>query len=129
MEFNPLDKTLVPLLRKSLDAYTTRHTAIAENMANVETKGFRPLKVQFESELERALDKNQPVTKKTDPKHMDIYNDMQSVKERVEELDAQVNIEDEMSELAQNQIRFDFVTKMLRARYETIKMSIRGRIS
>ena len=66
MKFNPLDKTIVPLLRKSLEAYSTRHTAIAENISNVDTKGYRPLKVHFESELQRALEKNRPVAKKTD---------------------------------------------------------------
>ncbi|MCH9008141.1 flagellar basal body rod protein FlgB [candidate division KSB1 bacterium] len=129
MKFSPLEKTLVPLLRQSLDAYNKRHTAIAENISNVATKGYRPLKVHFEEELRQSLEKNKPVGKTSDPRHMAIGGTTKSVKASVEELNARVNIESEMAELAQNQIRFNFVTRMLRRRYDTIKTSIRGRLA
>jgi len=52
MTFNPLSKmATVPLLKKSLSAYSERNNAIAENIANVETKGYRPYKVEFEYQV------------------------------------------------------------------------------
>lgn len=129
MKFSPINKTLVPLLKKSLDAYSARHTAIAENIANVETTGFRPLKVNFEQDLQRALQKTKPLGLKTDARHMDIGKDIKSLQGTVEEVDARVNVEDQMAELAKNQIRFDFVSRMLAGSYRTIKTSIRGRLA
>ena len=129
MNFNPLQKTLAPLLRKTLDAYSARQTAISENIANVETRGFRPIKVEFEDELLRAMEKSRPVGKKSDPRHFDIGNTMKSLRERVEETDTRVNLEQEMAELARNQIRFDFVARKLRGGYEQIKQSISGRVA
>lgn len=130
MQFHPLQKTLVPLLRKTLEAYSLRHTATAENIANVGTTKFRPLKVEFESELRRALDKNRPVGRKTADRHMDVgSSDLRSLKLKVDELDAKMNIEREMAELARNQLRFDFVARKLRGKYEMIKSSIRGRVA
>lgn len=129
MKFSPLEKTLVPLLRHSLDAYNKRHNAIAENISNVATKGYRPLKVHFEEELQQALERNKPVGKTSNPRHMAIGGTKKSVRASVEELDARVNIENEMAELAQNQIRFNFVARMLRGSYDSIKTSIRGRLT
>jgi flagellar basal-body rod protein FlgB len=128
MEFNPLAKTLVPLLRQTLTAYSARHTAAAENIANVETKGFRPLKVHFEDALQRALEPNKPGSAKTHEKHMNFSTDVSSVGYRVEEMDASVNLEQEMAELAQNQIKYDFAVRALKGNYDKIKMAIRGRL-
>jgi len=128
MVSNLMEKTLAPLLRKSLTAYSTRHTAIGENIANVETKGFRPLKVDFEAEFRRALEKNGPVGQKTNHRHLDIGHTVDSLHGRIKETDAQVNIEQEMADLARNQIRFDFAVRKLRGGYDNIKMAIRGRV-
>ncbi len=129
MGFNPLAKTSAPVLRQALTAYSARHTAIAENIANVETKGFRPLKIHFEDALQRAMESNKPKTIKTNPKHMNLSNDMASVGFRVQEMDKRVNIEQEMAEIAQNQIRFDFAASALKGGYDYIKTAIRGRIA
>ncbi|HID12005.1 MAG TPA: flagellar basal body rod protein FlgB, partial [Candidatus Latescibacteria bacterium] len=51
-----LDRTSIPLLAKALDAYTLRQRAIADNIANSETPGFRRREVRFEEELRRALE-------------------------------------------------------------------------
>ncbi len=128
MEFNPLSRTLAPLLRQTLTAYSARHTATAENIVNVETKGFRPLKIHFEDALQRALEPNKPQSTKTHARHMNFSNDVSSVGHRIEELNANVNMENEMAELAKNQIKFDFVARALRGNYDKIKTAIRGRV-
>ncbi len=126
MGFNPLEKTMAPLLRRTLDAYSRRHAAVAENIANVETKSYRPLKVDFERDLQRALEKNRPIGKTSDPRHIEIGQEKQSIRAKITEVEEPVNIEQEMALLAQNQIKFDFVARMLRGGYDSIKTSIRG---
>jgi len=64
----------VDILHRSMDASTVRRTAIADNMANAETKDFKRTNVNFESELKRALEteKQRPALELnlTDPKHI-----------------------------------------------------------
>ncbi len=84
MEFNPLSKmAVVPLLKKSLGAYSARNNAIAENIANVETKGYRPYKVDFEKELQRALYRRAPVGLKSDSRHMTIGGDVLDIQLKI----------------------------------------------
>ena len=43
------------VLAKSLDGLAERHRAIASNIANVETPGYKRVEVSFEAELRQAL--------------------------------------------------------------------------
>ena len=105
MKFNPLSKmAAVPLLKKSLGAYSERNQAIAENIANVETKGYRPYKVDFEKELQRAMQKSASVGVKSDPRHLTIGGDVSNIQPKISTKNEVVNLEQEMAELAKNQI-------------------------
>ena len=127
MKFSPLNKTLVPILKKSLDAYSTRHKAIAENIANIDSQGYRPLKVSFEENLRNMLQKKHAIAIKTNPRHMDIGRSVFEVKETVVNNQDKVDVEAEMAELAKNQIRFEFAARLLARKYEGIRASIIGR--
>lgn len=127
MKFNPLSKMIaVPLLKKSLGAYSERNRAIAENIANVETKGYRPYKVDFENQLKRAMQRSAPVGRKSDPRHLTIGGDGLNVQPKISTQNENVNIEQEMAELAKNQIRFEFATRKLSGAYELLRSAIRG---
>ncbi|RMF62348.1 MAG: flagellar basal body rod protein FlgB [Calditrichaeota bacterium] len=128
MKFNPLAKTGIPLLKKSLDAYAARHKAIAENIANVDTKGYRPLKVNFEESLKRLLEKKRVKGLRSDPRHMQIGEPVLEIKETVSTSGERVNLEEEMAALAQNQLLFQFAAKQLHGSYETLRSAIVGRI-
>ncbi|GHV51012.1 flagellar basal body rod protein FlgB [Spirochaetia bacterium] len=70
---NSFAKT-VDLLHRALDANSIRREVIADNIANVDTRGFKRSTVNFESELKRALDseKQKPALELTltNPKHI-----------------------------------------------------------
>jgi flagellar basal-body rod protein FlgB len=130
MKINVLNKTLVPLLKMSLNAYTTRQQAIAENISNQDTPGYKPIKVSFEENLQDILTKKKLIGRKSNPRHLDIGKSLVEKKGLMEELSQQnteVNLEEEMAELAKNQIRFEFASKMLAGTYESIRSSILGR--
>ena len=101
---------------------------MAENIANIETRAYRPLKVNFEQDLKRALQHNKPIGKTSDERHIKIGQDKKSIEASFEEVDEKVNIEQEMAALALTQIRFDFVARKLKGGYDAIKTSIRGRL-
>ena len=128
MTFNLLNKTNVSFLKTTLNAYSTRHKAIAKNMSNVETKDYKPVKVNFEDNLQRILDKNRPVGRISNERHLRVGGGSRDFGPEIEVEERLVNIEDEMAELAKNQIRFEFVARKLRSTYDTIRSSIAGRI-
>lgn len=49
--FNILQTATVGLIRLALDAASMRHQAIANNIANVNTPGYTPLRVNFEQQF------------------------------------------------------------------------------
>ncbi len=48
------DKTMAAL-SKALEGYAIRHKAIASNIANAETPGYKRVQVSFEEDLKQAL--------------------------------------------------------------------------
>lgn len=128
MKFNPLGKTIAPFLKKGLDGYALRHSAIAENIANTETENYRPIKVSFEEKLRNAMRGKGSGGKKTNPRHMDIGNNIVTVEPSISHANEKVNIEGQMAELAVNQIKFEFTARILVRTYEGIRASIIGRV-
>ena len=128
MTFNLLDKTNAAFLRMTLNAYSTRHKAIAKNISNVETRDYKPVKVTFEENLQRVMAGNKPVGLRSDERHLNIGGSKEDFNAEIAVEDRLVNVEDEMAELAKNQIRFEFVARKLRNTYDTIRASIVGHV-
>lgn len=43
------------VMEKAMDGLMTRHNAISNNLANVDTPGYKPVKVEFEDQLKQAI--------------------------------------------------------------------------
>lgn len=54
-----MSSIITAILSKALDGLTLRSQATAQNIANVNSKGYRPLAVSFESELKTAAAKGE----------------------------------------------------------------------
>jgi len=131
-----LDKTSIPVASKGLDAYTHRGRAIANNIANVSTPGYRRIEVSFEAQLREAMDKELNLPgKRTNNNHFFLgRQELEHVKSegyRVEDLTNpgeinNVDIDIEMSKLAENEIAFNFATAFIRDRSGTITEAIKG---
>ncbi|RKY86762.1 flagellar basal body rod protein FlgB [candidate division KSB1 bacterium] len=128
-------KTKIPLLYKSMDAYSMRQRSIVNNIANVSTPGFRRTEVKFEEELKKALGKRGIKGYLTNPKHIPVGRP--SI-ERVKPIPYMpkddslrsglnnVDIDHEMAELAKNQIRYAYATRLMRDSFNKLRSSIRG---
>lgn len=44
------------LMKKAMDGLSVRHQALSSNIANVDTPGYKPVKVAFEDTLKQAID-------------------------------------------------------------------------
>jgi len=130
--------TTVELLGKTLDLRAKRHSLIASNLANVETPGYLPSDLSFESQLKGALDKGGAVASAvTHPRHIPIKGGAATLErvqgERVEVTGRNmspdgngVEMESEMGRMAENQIMYNASVQLLAKKFEGMKQAIRG---
>jgi flagellar basal-body rod protein FlgB len=135
------DSTRIPILNKALDAYSSRQKVIASNIANIGTIGYRSKAVVFQRELQGAMEQPVITPVRTNEMHLNVAG-LAEDGETVKVVDAattglapgestdnganNVNIDHEMAELAKNQIRFKFASKLLGDSFRGLQKSIRG---
>lgn len=119
-----------PLLKGALHACALRQEAIAHNIANVNTQGYRRVDVPFEEILRIA---QQTPLRTTHPRHFALPPS-RAVSPQVQ-LDANapmrpdgntVDIDYEMAQLAENAIRFQALSQLVGGRYQSLKLVITG---
>jgi flagellar basal-body rod protein FlgB len=133
------DGTKIPVLNRALDAYALRQKVIAGNLANITTPGYKAQSVKFEEELSGAMQSGSIPGKTTDPRHMAIGGStLQGVTPTVESTPAgaqtdalasgvnNVDLDQEMAELAKTQLRFRFAARLIGDTFRGIQKSIRG---
>jgi len=124
-------------LKKTLDAQALRQRAHAQNIANAETPGYRRVAVDFEGELKSVLDQGGiGDIRRTDERHMEVggAGSLQTLQAKIrkEALDPNgtgvngVNIDLEMAEMAETQLRYMTALELLKRRYMSLKSAIRG---
>lgn len=131
-----LFKARIPLMNRGLDAYAARQLTISKNIANSTTPHYRPEKVRFEEKFHEAI----MVSKGVQSDEMHIHMGRQNPKDVEGEIEnapvpkheiyfsgeSHVNIDKEMSELAENQIRYRFVSNSMRGYFDQMLSSVRG---
>jgi flagellar basal-body rod protein FlgB len=135
------DTTKVPLLGKALDVYTLRQKVIASNIANITTVGYRSKSVTFEDQIAGSLKQdgmNQAVTNEghisgtaasavnADPQIIDAPTENSLSGDSLASGLNNVDIDNEMANLAKNQIRFKFAARLLTDTFRDIQDSIKG---
>jgi flagellar basal-body rod protein FlgB len=128
------NKTL--MTEKALDAAWMRNEAISNNIANVNTPGYKKSYVKFEELLSDAADKFQISGIKKDKKFLPIGKDTaltvspEIVGEEFTSMrrdDNNVDIDVEMAELAKNTIKYNALVAQLSKEFSRIKLAINGR--
>ena len=131
---NLLYTKTMSLMGKGLDAASLKNTVISNNLANVDTPGFKRSEVLFEDELRKALAKTgqiQGVT--THPKHIPIGSpSVLDVKPKVvlqndttmRNDGNNVDIDREMASLAENTITYTALAQMLNGDFSKIRSAI-----
>lgn len=122
------------IIEKALDASWLRNEVISQNIANVDTPGYKKKSVTFEEQLIDALDKNRKSSK-------GIINRKEAyVRDNIEGIEAKVvsdnsnleyrldgnnvDIDVEMAEMAKNTIKYNVLTQTLNSSLRRIKSVI-----
>jgi len=122
------------LLGKMLDKAALSQRVISANIANIGTPGYRSLGISFDEKLKSAMRPGLKKMMRTHPRHLPDPNLLKRVKPEVVMIENgywnginNVNIDEEMVELAKNQLDFNIAVKFLSDRFARLRTAIRGR--
>lgn len=118
------------VLEKAMDASWLRNETIAQNIANVNTPGYKRKKVVFEEYLNEYLDNSDFKGYRTDPRHIPIGgDDADNIEMRVEDdasslsmrLDENnVDMENENVLMAKNAIKYNVLSQKVSGEYKKL---------
>jgi flagellar basal-body rod protein FlgB len=121
-------------LKKAVDVYARRHQITAQNIANVETSGYRAQKLKFEEMLDGAQMKMSGTS--THRNHIPIgRQNLDATRDEMVNADTgfdngvnDVDIDTEMTSLATNDLSYRMATRLLAGRYNVLRGAIKGRM-
>jgi len=113
------------LLTKAVQVYDRQHEAISSNVANASTPGYKRINTDFSDVLRGEMGEG-PV-KTTHEKHIkSSHYGQQSMDD--DPTANTVDLTEEMTALAENQIRHEFATRLLNRHYTGLTTAITGQI-
>lgn len=128
------DSPVMIALARQLDSSALTQRVIANNVANVNTPGFKKSYVSFSEELKRALGEKGPALATSHPGHMGGAAGIKEVAPRVVQergttmrySQNNVDVDQEMVNLATNTILYDLSASALSSRLGLLGYVIRG---
>ena len=125
------------LLNKAMDVGTLRNDVIADNIANVDTPGFKRREVIFEEKMKKALEGTtvQLGLNLTNSRHIQIEGSIPDFEPEVRVLEDltfrndenNVDIDNEMAKMTKNKINYDAVSRSMSNEIRLLRMAITGR--
>jgi flagellar basal-body rod protein FlgB len=121
------------VLEKALDAAWMRNEVISNNIANVNTPGFKKSFVSFEDQMASAASMFQIGSTQKDSKFLPIGNDIRSIPApevmqmsftSVRKDGNNVDVDVEMAELAKNTIKYNALISQISRQFNSIKTAI-----
>lgn len=120
----------INVLNKAAQASWKRNEVISDNIANVDTPGYKRKDVQFESYLQSALMGDDSLDSRVAEANLDtlnptVYTDNASLSYRLD--GNNVDIDTESASLAENQIRYDALLESMTQEFSRIKTVLAAR--
>ncbi|MBW2610016.1 MAG: flagellar basal body rod protein FlgB [Deltaproteobacteria bacterium] len=135
MEINsPIQNRLmgktIRILSRALDFRSANHRVISENLANIDTPGYRPKELRFDQELQRAADKSAVRLKTTDPGHFSHASEGTGGAFSIRSKGAgstesgQLSIDMEMAKMMRNNLLYEASVRLLSKKFQALKTAI-----
>ena len=121
----------ISTLERALNYSSAKQKVISQNIANVDTPNYKAKDVSFKIIFDDALDNSFKV-KKTHAKHLDFKPSsstsiiLQRNSVAYNESGNSVDIDQEMADLATNQIYYNAVTERISGKFSSLQNVIRG---
>ena len=110
-------------MEKALDLRYERQGLIQSNIANMETPGYTMQDFSFEKAMETAK-LNRGTLTRTNPKHIDLDPVAASESLEFSKEKRPVDLDEEMVKMAENQMMYEIVTRMIGNKVDGIKYAI-----
>ncbi len=127
-DINSISKSTYDLVKKSMNYTVTANKAIANNIANVNTKNYKRYYVPFEDVLSSAKDKTTVVT--TNSKHISNSSQGPNIKKdtstSMREDGNNVDIESEMTSQAANSMMYESLVRIINGKITSTRSVIQG---
>ncbi|AQS59827.1 flagellar basal body rod protein FlgB [Desulforamulus ferrireducens] len=130
---NIFDSPMFTILQKGLDATSLRQRVIANNVANINTPGFKKSYVSFEDQLKAVIKNEGGTLKGTHAKHIGtasgpLIPEVKQVKDTTMRYDGNnVDVDEEMVNLAATTIQYDVIAQGLIDQFNILGIVIGGR--
>jgi flagellar basal-body rod protein FlgB len=131
-----LTDSTMRVLERALDFRAERHSLIASNIANAETPRYQAADIEFEGVLKAVMsDDNLPAVPQTHPRHLPVHtedrlaitpNVISRQNVSVGNDRNSVDIDTEMTHLAQNNLLYNASAQMLSRKFGGIRQAIDG---
>lgn len=125
---NPISKATYNLIKKSMDVTVTSNKAIANNIANINTKGYKRYYVPFDEVLQNNI--KEPVIKTTSSKHISNSLEKTPIKRDIStsmrEDGNNVDIESEMTSQAANTMMYESLVRLVNGKISATRSVIQG---
>lgn len=117
------------VLQKVMDLRQQNQDVIASNIANAQTPGFSPARLEFQEALSSAVGRGKTAMAATHPQHLPVGGGINQVQGKVLRTPDRsglgdgnnVNLDQEMINLAENQILYEGATQMLNKKMGILK--------
>ncbi|MDP4114982.1 MAG: flagellar basal body rod protein FlgB [Bacteroidota bacterium] len=121
----------IKLLENLIDYCAVKNKVISKNIANIGTEDYRREDVKFKSILDDSMNSS---LKATNEKHFgtdankDVLNYQVEIDNSTDKISGanNVDIDKEMSDLAENSMRFKFASKRINFYYKNLQNVIKG---
>ncbi len=126
MKIGLFDRSRIPLLEKEMDLFVARNKAIANNVANIATPGYKTVNVGFKHELSNAIANS--------TNDVQLSEEIKNIQPAIQvdnsgTLDSganNINIDQQMADLAKNQLQFKMAARLTSITLQMIDKSING---
>jgi flagellar basal-body rod protein FlgB len=121
------------VLHNTLNLREEKQQVISSNIANADTPGFAPSRLNFEQELKNSISDSNVTLVSSNPEHYPLHDGPPDVQGRVERFPSpthigdqnNVSVDQEMQKLAENQIKYEAASKMLKKKFSSLQYVIR----
>lgn len=136
MESENLFRSSFPVLEKALDVRAFRHSVILSNIANADTPNYSPFEVLVREEMEKMGQRPLPLRcLETHPDHLSgvLRDERGGAREKdgedllsLRKDKNKVDMEEEVTNLAENQILYNAMAQILSRKFDGLKAAIYG---
>ena len=128
-----LFETHLNLVGRVMDMQLQRQNVVMSNVANVKTPGYKPLNLEFEKQLQEAINSDaRGKLSRTNEGHMPAAFDPETFgpewekafKPRVVHGEDRVNLDKEMAAMAKTTLQYNTMTTVIKSGFDGIKTII-----